>query len=142
MEMIRRARNRLGLAAVCLGIVMAAQAAAAEPRYALTVLRPLPGSGTSQAQFGINQDGASVGTSGGSGSRFATRWDRFGVPTLLQRPANGIFSRASDINRCGVVVGAVDTTGQTDLTGLRATRWTHLTTSSYCLPKTGLIPTP
>ena len=109
----------------------------AAPKYDLTILRPLAGKTTSAAQFGVNDRGMSVGTSGGQGGRIATLWNRNGAPVALARPSNSIFSRASAINERGVVVGAIDTTGQPDLTGLRAVRWKSPNRYEFILPETG-----
>jgi uncharacterized membrane protein len=109
----------------------------AETTYRLTLLRPLVGSMTSQATSGINERGMAVGTSGGAGARRATVWSPQGAPTELAQPAGSIFSRATAINEQGTVVGAVDTTGAADLTGLRAVRWLSPRRYSFILPETG-----
>ena len=111
--------------------------ASAETTYTLTLLRPLAGSSTSQATAGINQHGITVGTSGGEGARRATVWSSRGAPLELARPAGSIFSRATGINEKGTVVGAVDTTGAADLTGLRAVRWTSPQRFTFILPESG-----
>lgn len=132
-----QARIISSLAATCLGILLTVPAVAAPPVYDLTILRPLAGNSTSQAQFGVNENASSVGTSGGAGLRFATVWNRAGTPAALARPAIAIFSRATDINNCGAVVGAVDTSGAKDLTGLRATRWSSAGKFKLLLPENG-----
>ena len=125
------------IAIVCFGACLTAQTAQAAPRYELTILRPIAGEATSAAQFGLNESGSSVGTSGGQGNRRATLWNRNGTPTRLARPSNAIFSRATGINDDGVIVGAVDTTGQPDLSGLRAARWKSPGRYEFVLPDTG-----
>ena len=111
--------------------------AAAGQAFSLTLLRPLAGSTTSQATSGINERGVTVGTSGGAGVRRATAWSTEGAPAEFARPAGSIFSRATGINEQGTAVGAVDTTGAEDLTGLRAVRWRSPTRYEFILPETG-----
>ena len=109
----------------------------ANTTYKLTLLRPLAGNTTSQATSGINEHGTTVGTSGGQGMRRATIWSPQGSPMELARPTRSIFSRAMAINERGTVVGAVDTTGAADLTGLRAVRWSSLKRFTFILPESG-----
>jgi uncharacterized membrane protein len=104
-------------------LTIAAGQCAQAAQFKLTILGPVRGESTSQAEFGLNSAGTSVGTSGGQGMRRATLWDRNGRARALSQPRNAIFSRAMDINDSGVAVGAVDTSGAEDLTGLRAVRW-------------------
>lgn len=112
--------NRRCIPAV-IGLVAMQTAGAAH--FELTILTPLEGKTTSQAQYGLNDHGTAVGTSGGEGQRRATLWSHDGKATALAQPKHANFSRATDINDSHVVVGAVDTTGAEDLTGLRAVRW-------------------
>jgi hypothetical protein len=105
-------------------LTIAATQCAEGAQFRLTILGPAHGEASSQAQFGLNNTGSSVGTSGGQGVRHATLWDRTGRARPLSQPKNSIFSRAMDLNNGGVAVGAVDTNGAEDLSGLRAVRWT------------------
>ena len=134
--MLRNSRQALLASlifAVSLGGVVAANAAS----YKLTILRPIAERTSTQAQYGLNEAGRTAGTSGGAGERVATVWDRRGHPQSLARPKIATFSRASAISNRGIVVGAVDTTGADDLTGLRATRWTNSDHYQLLLPEIG-----
>jgi hypothetical protein len=124
-------------AVVLLSLATSGAPALAETAYRLTLLRPLAGSATSQATSGINEHGVSVGTSGAEGTRHATAWTAKGTPSELARPTGSIFSRATGINDLGIAVGAVDTTGASDLTGLRAVRWISARRPSFILPESG-----
>ncbi len=110
-------------AVLCTAGLLVCAIAQAAGAYKITILRPIAGKTVSAAQFGLNAGGLSVGTSGGTGARRATLWNRQGNGVALAQPRAAIFSRAMGINDCGLIVGAVDTTGQSDLTGLRAVRW-------------------
>ncbi len=124
------------LQALILGLTLGGAAHSA-PRYELTILYPIEGQKISNAQFGINARGISVGTSGKQYVRRATIWNRHGKATALAQPRNAIFSRATGINREGTAVGAVDTTQNPDLTGLRATRWRSPDHFEILLPENG-----
>ena len=130
-------KQRLSAAGASFLIALLMGGPAQSAPFELTILKPVPGRETAQAQYGLNLFGSSVGTSGRQGVRRATVWNRSGEPLALAQRRGAIFSRASDINDRNTIVGTMDTTGANDLSGLRAVRWTSPTHFEYLLPETG-----